>query len=332
MSEAAPTTDPTTSAAPAASAAADVAPPPSEAATPRGRGRSAPVAKTAETSPAETPKAEPEKPKADHWAKLTHKEKQHKKASDELAAERRAFAEERKAIEAQKERLSLLDRAKAGDWDAQQQLMKEGGLSYDQLTKRMLAAGKVDKGETALAEVERLKAELAEQRANAAKEAEEAAFSDTVETFVRHVTQEAPADYPILAGEIEVDRPWVESVLREMLAVSRESGVRITYAEAGGKLEAYLRTTTDRRVARLRPATPPMPPADEATKQSTETRPRDETGRFAGVDGPRRLTNRDSAERSTAPPLSSSRRLTAFERRQEEKETLRRAAAAMPRR
>lgn len=325
------TPPPTTSAPPVAPVDASSAStlPPKEPAARGGRGPTTPPAE-ATPSPADKPK-----PKADEWAKLTHKEKLHRKEAEALAAERRAFAEERKGVEAQKERIALIDKAKGGDWEARQALMKESGLTYDELTKRVLAGGKVDKGETALQRIERLEAALAEKDAKAQSDAAARAFKADVDNLTQHVSKETPEAYPILNGELEANRPWVESVVREMIDEAARTNRTLTVVECAGLIEGHLRAETDRRVARLRPAAePPPPPAEEATKHSDDgTRPRDQTGRFAGGDGPRRLTNRDSA--ATAAPSTSTapaRRLTPRERDEQAREQLKRAAAAMPRR
>lgn len=323
------TPPPTTSAPATAPVAAPPAPPPSK--EPAAKGGRGPTTPPAAAAPAEPPKLE--KPKADEWARLTAQEKRHRKEAETLAAERRAFAEERKGIESQKERLALYDSAKAGDWTARQALMKETGLTYDELTKHVLAGGKVDKGETALQRVERLEAAIKERDEKDAASAQERGFRQDCENLTAYVTREKPDDHPILAGELETNRPWVEQVIKEMIDEAARTSRSLTVVECASLIEGHLRSETERRAARLRPAQPPPPPAVEAPKQSDDgTRPRDQTGRFAGVDGPRRLTNRDSAASAAPTPPTSTKRMTPRERDAAERERLSRAAAAMPRR
>lgn len=333
MSDQTPT-PPTPEAAPAATPAA--APPEPPKATPSAAKGKAPAEPPKPAEPAqEPPKAEEKpKPKADDWAKLSAAEKRQRAERDKLDARAKELAAQEKALEAQRERAALIDRAKAGDWEAREKLLAETGVTYDELTKRKLSGGKVDKAETALERVERLEKELQERDAKAQRELEEGTVRHATETFVQHVTKEAAEQYPILAGEV-VERPdWVQTVIREAINESRRTGSSITYAEAAQRLEQHLRDETERRYARLRPAQPPTPPpaAEEAPTTSTETRPRDQAGRFAGGGGPRRLTNEVSAERSSSalPRPERARQMTQRERDIEERERLKRAAAALP--
>jgi colicin import membrane protein len=276
------------------------------------------------------PEAPPAEKPSEYWQKRSAEEKRARKEADRIAAERKAAAEERKALEAERaahaERVALIDRAKAGDWEAREKLLAETGVTYDELTKRALNSRKGDSvAEKTAREVAELKAQLERERADAAKRAESETWSQTVGAFTHHVTKEAAAEYPVLAGEIEADPDLIDSTLRSMERIARESGQPITLRDAAVKMEQFFRQQAERRVARLRPAAP------ETAPQTSETKPRDQRGRFERGDGPRKLTNDLSAQRSSPPKGRNepSRPLTMRERDEANRERLRRAASAM---
>jgi hypothetical protein len=329
MNDAKPTAAPaaaSTPTPPSAPSAASAAAPPVSAPPSETGGASDPA-----------PAAAPEKPapKADAWAKLSAEEKRVRKERAALEAERKAHAD---AVKARTAREELEAKAKAGDWEAREKLLAETGITYDELTRRALNKGKSDKGETALRELEQLKADLAKREADAkqaaeesAKQAAEAELASRIDGFCTYVSTEAASTYPLLSGEIEANRAYVDATIRNMVALHNKAieageipaGTLLVAEEAAKKFEEYLVAETNRRMARLRPA----PPPEADPKNSTTTSPREETGRAAGADGPRRLTNGLSAERTT-PAGSRPTPKTAFERDAEERERIKRAANA----
>lgn len=288
----------------------------------------APAAEATPPPAAEPPK--PAKPAPDAWAKHAAEEKRLRKVAEKVEADRKALEVERKAVA---ELETLKASAKAGDPEAIDRLVREFGVDYDALTRYQLRGRKVDPQEKLAREVEALKAERQREREEAQQRAEAEAWEATASSFRAHVLKESPDDYPMLAGEIEAEPDYIDSVLRSIEKHARESGQPTTIRDAALKLERYFREQTERRAARLKPAAPmaAAPAASPETSSDTKARPRDQqTGRFAGGDGPRRLTNDLSAERS-APPKGRdpSRPLTQRERDIEERERLRRAANAL---
>jgi hypothetical protein len=333
-------TPPTPAAAPAVTPPA--APPePAKAPPPvaaKGKAPAEPPKPAAEPTQ-EPPKAEEKpKPKADDWAKLSAAEKRIRAEREKVETRAKELAEREKALESTR---SLIEKAKGGDWEAREKLLAETGLTYDELTKRKLSGGKVDKAEEVAKELEKLKAEMAARETKAAQDFEENTIAQNLDACVTFATKEAATEHPILAGEIAENPDWVSTVMRSAIAAIVKNGGRdergnpMTVKDATARLETHLRTEAEKRIARLRPPQPPAPPpaAAEPTT-SNETRPRDQAGRFAGGDGPRRLNNGISAERSSAPlpATDRARPRTQRERDQEERERLKRAAAALPRR
>lgn len=284
-----------------------------------------PAAAPAAAAP-EAPAAEPAKlakPKADEWTRLSAAEKQARAKAAQVEADRKAFEAEKQAHAAKLARADLIDRAKAGDWEAREQLFNETGVSYDEWTKRTLTAKRDTPADKAMREVAELKAQLEREKAEAAKQAEAASWASTVEGFKHHVTKEKPEDFPLLSGEVEADPELIESTLKSMARLEPT----ITLRDAALKLERYFKDQTDRRAARLRPNTAPSAPA--AT--SDTTKPRDQRGRFERGDGPRKLTNDLSAERSTPPKGRDAKSgpLSMKERDELAREAMRRAANAL---
>jgi uncharacterized cupin superfamily protein len=289
-------------------------------------------AKVTETpKAAEPPKAPAQQPGADKFAQLSATEKRLRKEADKVAADRKALEAERQA---HADRLALIERAKAGDWEAREKLLEETGVKYDDLTKRILTKGKgqvSEAQERTAREVAELKAKLEAKEKAEQEAAEKAGWAATVSEFKKTVT--SGDAYPLLAGEIEAEPDYIESVLRSLDKAARESGEPITLAEAASRLERYFREQTERRSKRLGKTSEGLV---SSTQTSTPpTSPRDQRGRFqpSSGDGPRTLTNGLSAERSSAPKGSSAPRskMTQRERDLEERERIRRAANAFGR-
>jgi hypothetical protein len=308
------TTAPADTTAPAAAPAA----PPPEAAKP------AEAAAPAEAAPPEKPAPR----KADEWQRISAEEKRIRKERERVETERKAFAEERKAHQ---ERVALIERAKAGDWEAREKLLAETGVTYDELTKRALNSRKGDSvAEKTARELADLQAKIdAKEKAEAAA-MEAAVWKSSVSDFYQHVAVEAKDKFPHLNVELETDGDFatpeaLETELRRQVAEAQKDGRDISVGDAARALEDRYRRQYERRVARLRPATPP--PAE----QTSTTKPRDQRGRFERGDGPRKLTNDLSAERSSPPKGRNepSRPLTMRERDEANRERLRRAASAM---
>lgn len=277
----------------------------------------APAAAAPEAEP-----AKPAKPKADEWTRISAAEKQARAKAAQVEADRKAFEAEKQAHAARLARADLLDRAKAGDWEAREQLFAETGVSYDEWTKRTLTAKRDTPADKAMREVAQLREQLEREKAEAAKQAEASAWASTVDGFKHHVTKEKPEDFPLLAGEVDAEPEYIESVLRSIAKLEPT----ITIRDAALKLERYFKEQTDRRAARLRPvaATPPTPTSDT-------TKPRDQRGRFERGDGPRKLTNDLSAERSTPPKGRDAKSgpLSMKEKDELAREAMRRAANAL---
>jgi hypothetical protein len=305
--------------------------PPSAAPSQDAPAVSGPPTEAAGAAPAAPPKPPPA---AKDWAKLSSEEKRIRKEREKIETERRALAETAKARAARDE---LESKAKAGDWEAREKLLAEHGITYDEMTRRALNKGKSDKGETALRELEALKADMAKREADAkakadddAKAAHETELAHRIDGFCSYVSTEAAKTYPLLSGEIGANRGYVEATIRNMVTLHNRAieagelpaGTLLIAEEAAKKFEDYLVAETNRRMALLRPAPPEADP-----KNSTTTSPREEPGRAAGTDGPRRLTNGISAERTTpAGPRPTPK--TAYERDLEERERIKRAANA----
>jgi hypothetical protein len=312
--------------------------PPSAAPSQDAPAASVPPAEAAGATPAaEKPKPPPA---AKDWAKIASEEKRIRAERAKLDAERRAISEAAKSRAAREE---LETKAKAGDAEAQDKLLAGYGITYDQLTRRALNRGKVDKGAAALEKLEKLEADLQKREEDAKRAAEESAtqaqeteLARQIDGFCGYVSKEAAAEYPLLSGEVEENRGYVEATIRHMVRVHAEAIAKgdlppetppLIAGDVAKRLEAHLLAETNRRMARLRPAPPTADP-----KTSTETSPRDEQGRAANADGPRRLTNGLSAERTT-PAGSRPKAKTPFERDREERERIQRAANAFsPRR
>jgi hypothetical protein len=298
-----------------------------ETATPVAAAPETPKPEASPNPAAEAPKA----PGADKFAQLSATEKRLRKEADALAEKRKAFDAERSA---HAERLALIEKAKAGDWEARERLLEETGVKYDDLTKRILTKGRgavTEAQEKTARELAELRARLEAKEKAEAEAAEKAAWGGVIADFKRTVT--ASDAYPLLAGEIEAEPDYIESVLRSLDKAARESGEPITLAEAASRLERYFREQTERRSKRLGKTSEGLV---SSTQTSTPpTSPRDQRGRFqpSSGDGPRTLTNGLSAERSSAPKGSSAPRskMTQRERDLEERERIRRAANAFGR-
>lgn len=292
------------------------------------------AAPTAETSASASPAASPEVPKlgeklrAEQWAKHAAEEKRIRKERERLEGLSREINEKSKALA---DLDALKAKAKAGDPEAIDRLVSEFGVDYDALTRFQLRGRKVDPGEKTARELAELKASIEREKAEAQQRSEREAWDATTSDFRAHVLKEAPSDYPLLAGELEAEPDYIDSVLRSIEKHARESGQPTTIRDAAMRLERYFREQTERRAARLnKPAATEVaaPPPETSTDKA---RPRDQqTGRFAGGDGPRRLTNDLSAERSVpAKSREPGRKLTMRERDEQERERIRRGANAM---
>lgn len=273
-------------------------------------------------------------PRSEDWnrvraaeARATKVREESEKRAREAEAKAKAAEEKASSLEA---RAALIDKAKAGDWEAREALLKEGGVTYDELTKRALA-GKANPTAKLAAEIAELKASLAKRDEEATKAANESAKASMVSAFFHQATKVEPDKYPLLAGEIADAPAELERVLRDWHVALEKRGESLSMAEACERYESYLLDQTKRRAARMRPATTGEANVGTPDPKNSEQRPRDESGRFAGGNGPARLTNGDSAERSSAPQLKpkGSSPKTLREKQAEENERLRRAAAAM---
>lgn len=221
----------------------------------------------------------------------------------------------------------LQARAKAGDWKAREALLEANGISYDDLTRWKLTGGRVDPAEEVKRELSELKTQLSEREKAAQESALKSAWDERLSTFAS-VAQDPSSAAPLVAGELEDDPSFVHETVKAMV----EQNPQMTYLQAVQAFESYLRQQTERRYGRIKPAIDSQTTAqnnapDKTT--ATATRPRDSAGQKGTGDGPRRLTNASTSERSKLATPSTPR--NAVEREQQEKDRIRRAIDAMSR-
>lgn len=254
----------------------------------------------------------------------------------ETRTRQQAAAAEAKAREAEAvmrslaEERALKERAKSGDWEAREKLLEEYGISYDDLTRWKLTGGKVDPAEEVKRELNALKSQLSEREKAESERAESALWSERLSTFAQ-VAKDPTSSAPLVAGELDDDPEYVHATVRALVQQSPE----MTYLQAVQAFESYLRQQTERRSSRIRPAvdksaTAADTNAQTATKNETrQSRPRDTEGRYAGANGPRRLTNAAAVERSTVADSTATPARTAAERARQERERIIRAVNAL---
>jgi hypothetical protein len=268
--------------------------------------------------------AEEERVSAKLLARIRATEQRTRSQAKAAEAKAREAEETLRSVAADRE---LQARAKAGDWKAREALLEAHGISYDDLTRWKLTGGRTDPAEEVKRELSELKTQLSEREKQAQEAALKSAWEERLSTFAS-VAQDPSSAAPLVAGELQDDPAFVHETVKAMV----EQNAQMTYLQAVQAFEAYLRQQTERRYGRIKPAIDSAPAEANTTaadKTTSGKRPRDSAGQRSTGDGPRRLTNASSSERSKLSTPSNPR--NAVEREQQEKERIRRAIDAMSR-
>jgi len=292
---------------------------------------SAPIEATTETAPADAPAAvepaaeaaEEERVSAKLLARIRATEQRTRSQAKAAEAKSREAEETLRSVAADRE---LQARAKAGDWKAREALLEAHGISYDDLTRWKLTGGRTDPAEEVKRELGELKAQLSEREKQAQESALRSAWDERLSTFAS-VAQDPSSAAPLVAGELQDDPAFVHETVKAMV----EQNPQMTYLQAVQAFESYLRQQTERRYGRIKPVDSATAELNTtaADKTTSGKRPRDSAGQRSTGDGPRRLTNASSSERSKLSAPSTPR--NAVEREQQEKDRIRRAIDAMSR-
>jgi hypothetical protein len=282
-------------------------------------------------------KAEPDKPSADHWAKVRAAEERTRREREETKAEAKKIADERAEIaklrtqiEEQKKFFSL-----EGFGGDPVKFLEHHKLDYDDITRRMLnrPVKRVGAQQTQSPELAKLRAELDELKASRAEEqkqaearAQEGAWGRVLELFEEEIAPPTEGDhaFELVHQEYAADPDYISATLREMARIAPE----LTVSQAAARLEDYFLNQTKSRLGLKKVK------ALLSSEQSGETKPSTTQAQQAksgpsSADGPRTLSHRDTSERSAdADPPKPLHEMTLKERREWERHSEARAAEA----
>lgn len=229
-----------------------------------------------------------EEPDTDDWRRMREYEARLARQREQLAEERRKLAEERRNSDSELTR--LLARAKAGDLDAQEELVKAGYFDYTGITRRRLGE-KQQKGSSD-PEV----AKLREKLERLEREREEIAAAQEREERIDVIVSAARSAgdrYALVLDEFEHNR----AAIAEGFEAAMATNPQLTMGQGLANLERYLRARVERQykaIARHSDMSQSVPAHE--TQRGT---PRDQLGSHpAGVSG---VTDALSSERGSPP-------------------------------
>lgn len=267
----------------------------------------------------EPPATEPEGPKAAAFAALTRREKEltlREKSTKESLAAKEAELEKRAAeITGRAEQLGSLDGLLKLAREKPTEFFKKTGLTYQQLTEAVLSEGQPP---TADDRVAKLEAELAADRAERAKNAEQAKLDAAaaaraqddraIEAFKGHVSQFVKANaetYELVAAEDATD--LVYDVVEAYYAEHKQV---LTVEQAAERVEVYLEAEArkkysgSKKLASLFQPPPPPPAATLGAALANSATP------AAGKKPTPTLTSKTGASGVATPPPAAAPQLT----------------------